>query len=73
MIAVITLFLLIIVVGIVMAASQGTLDPCSCRRCGKYIPAPARFCERCRPAPLSWYQPSKTTSLGKVMPPPKNR
>lgn len=71
MTVVIVLLLLLVVVLIVMAADSGSVDPCSCHRCGKYVPAPARFCDGCRPAPLSGYQPSKTTSSGKVLPPPK--
>lgn len=71
MIAVIVLFLMVIVVVILVGVSSGTADPCSCHRCGKYVPAPARFCDGCRPVSSGGYQPSKTTSLGKVLPPPK--
>lgn len=58
---------------IVMLAGSGSANPWSCHLCGKYVPAPARFCDGCRPAPLSGYQPSKTTLSGKVLPPPKQR
>lgn len=73
MILIIILLQLPLLVLIVMLAGSGSASPCSCHRCGKYVPAPARFCDGCRPAPLSGYQPSKATSSGKELPPPKQR
>ena len=73
MILVIILLQIPLLILIVMLAGSGSANPCSCHRCGKYVPAPARFCDGCRPAPLSGYQPSKTTLSGKVLPPPKQR
>lgn len=73
MILVIILLQMPLLILIVMLAGLGSANPCSCHRCGKYVPAPARFCDGCRPAPLSGYQPSKTTLSGKVLPPPKQR
>ncbi|EKW0743258.1 TPA: hypothetical protein O8U57_001981 [Enterobacter asburiae] len=73
MILVIILLQMPLLILIVMLAGLGSANPCSCHRCGKYVPAPARFCDGCRPAPLSGYQPSKTTLSGKVQPPPKQR
>lgn len=73
MILVIILLQMPLLILIVMLAVSGSANPCSCHRCGKYVPAPARFCDGCRPAPLIGYQPSKTTLSGKVLPPPKQR
>lgn len=73
MILVIILLQMPLLILIVMLAGLGSANPCSCHRCGKYVPAPARFCDGCRPAPLSGYQPSKTTLSGKVQPTPKQR